>query len=107
MIVDAEFGPGASLDLIVDDASHDLELTRASFNALFPRSRPGGVFVIEDWAWAHVGYGVARPDDTPLSVLVFEVLLGLAARPLVIEDTRVTRDWAVVRRGPEPLNGPF
>jgi predicted methyltransferase len=35
------------LDLVVDDTSH-LGPTRASFNTLFPRLRPGGVYVIED-----------------------------------------------------------
>jgi predicted O-methyltransferase YrrM len=38
------------LDLVVDDASHLLDPTIASFDALFPRLRPGGVFVIEDWS---------------------------------------------------------
>lgn len=47
-IVDAEFdGP---LDLVVDDASHRYVPTRASFEALFPRLRDGGSFVIEDWS---------------------------------------------------------
>jgi predicted O-methyltransferase YrrM len=63
---------GRPLDLVVDDASHLMGPTRASFNALFPRLRPGGIYVIEDWSWAHVGYGTHRPTETPLTVLVFE-----------------------------------
>ena len=47
-IVDAEFD-GELLDLVLDDASHEYHPTRASFEVLFPRLRPGGVFVIEDW----------------------------------------------------------
>lgn len=39
------------IDLVVDDASHNLPETIASFNVLFPRLRPGGAFVIEDWMW--------------------------------------------------------
>jgi len=42
---------GAALDLVIDDASHRYEETRASFEALFPLLRPGGLFVIEDWGW--------------------------------------------------------
>jgi predicted O-methyltransferase YrrM len=42
---------GAPLDLVFDDASHRYEPTRASFEALFPLLRPGGLYVIEDWSW--------------------------------------------------------
>ncbi|GIU90424.1 MAG: hypothetical protein KatS3mg010_1523 [Acidimicrobiia bacterium] len=31
------------LDVVIDDASHQYDLTRASFETLFPRLRPGGV----------------------------------------------------------------
>lgn len=47
-IVDQEFGD-APIDLVIDDASHMYGPTRASFETLFPRIRPGGRFVIEDW----------------------------------------------------------
>jgi predicted O-methyltransferase YrrM len=47
-ILDAELS-GAPLDLVVDDASHLLEPSRASFDTLFPRLRPGGEYIIEDW----------------------------------------------------------
>ena len=49
-IVGDEFG-GEALDLVIDDASHSYEETRASFETLFPFLRPDGVYVIEDWAW--------------------------------------------------------
>ncbi len=45
-----EFG-GAPLDMVIDDASHLLGPTRASFDALFPLVRPGGRYLIEDWQW--------------------------------------------------------
>ncbi len=41
------------LDVVIDDASHHYEPTLASFEALFPRLRPGGVYVIEDWRADH------------------------------------------------------
>jgi hypothetical protein len=48
-IVRREFdGP---LDLVFDDASHLYEFTKNSFECLFPLVRPGGFYVIEDWAW--------------------------------------------------------
>jgi cephalosporin hydroxylase len=39
------------LDLVVDDASHTYEQTKASFEILFPLLHPGGIYVIEDWSW--------------------------------------------------------
>jgi len=47
-IVADEFA-GQPLDLVLDDASHQLAPTRASFEALFPYLAPGGMFTIEDW----------------------------------------------------------
>jgi predicted O-methyltransferase YrrM len=44
---------GNPIDLVIDDASHLLAPTRASFEVLFPRLRTGGLFVIEDWCWEH------------------------------------------------------
>ena len=41
------------LDLVIDDASHMYEETKASFELLFPLVRPGGLYIIEDWAWSY------------------------------------------------------
>ncbi len=41
------------LDLIIDDASHLYKPSKATFEALFPMLRPGGLYIIEDWAWGH------------------------------------------------------
>ena len=50
-IIASEFsGP---LDLVIDDASHYYEETRATFEFLYPRLKPGGIYVIEDWQWSH------------------------------------------------------
>jgi predicted O-methyltransferase YrrM len=50
--VDATIGT-APLDLVVDDASHALDPTRTSFEVLFPRLAPGGLYAIEDWNADH------------------------------------------------------
>ena len=53
----------AAIDLVVDDASHRLIETRACFETEFPRLRPGGVYVIEDWCWqSRLAHAVAHPD---------------------------------------------
>jgi hypothetical protein len=82
-IVAEEF-EGDPIDLVIDDASHLLDPTRASFEVLFPRLRTSGLFVIEDWAWEHaiahklfVAIGSESPtehvDEHELS-LAFEAL---------------------------------
>ena len=72
------------LDLVVDDASHNYEQTKASFEILFPLLRPGGIYSIEDWSWAHHP-NYQAPDapffkDHALSNLLFEqiMLMGSA-----------------------------
>ena len=101
-VVDAEFGDSA-LDLVIDDASHLLEPTRASFDVLFPRLRPGGLFIVEDWNSHHLYAAGLRaalevaPDrveiearwrkeaeispDPPLSWFIVELIVARAARP--------------------------
>lgn len=49
------------LDIIIDDASHYGASSRLSFDALFPRLKPGGLYVIEDWA---TGYWDDWPDGS-------------------------------------------
>jgi predicted O-methyltransferase YrrM len=41
---------GAPIDLVIDDASHQYGPSRASFETLFPLMRPGGLYIVEDWA---------------------------------------------------------
>jgi predicted O-methyltransferase YrrM len=82
------------LDLVVDDASHTYEQTKASFEILFPLLQPGGIYVIEDWSWAHLpGY---QAPDAPfskghaLSNLLFEQLM-LMGSTLSISEIRVRK----------------
>ena len=53
------------LDLVVDDASHTYEETKTSFELLFPLLSPGGIYVIEDWSWAH--NSAYQSPDAPFS----------------------------------------
>jgi hypothetical protein len=104
-IVADEFGD-EPIDLVIDDASHFLDETARSFDTLFPYVGPGGVYVIEDWAWAHVpGFdgGPIWPDRTPLSVMLFELTIAAATAPGIVEQIVIDRDLACVRRGREPI----
>jgi hypothetical protein len=105
-ILDREY-PGESLDLVVDDASHQVLQTRASFNALFPRLAPGGTYLIEDWSWAHSSGGWVSPawsERTPLSVFIFELMLVCAHHPEMVEGITVKEGSAFVRRGPAAID---
>ncbi|MCC6380588.1 MAG: class I SAM-dependent methyltransferase [Burkholderiales bacterium] len=90
MACDHVFG-AASLDLVIDDASHWYPQTRASFTALFPRLAPGGLYVIEDWGWAHwpgdhwqkEHGGAYFADKLPVSNLIVDLMLLAAALPAV------------------------
>lgn len=122
-IVGTEFR-GASVDLVVDDASHLPGPTRAAFDALFPHVRAGGLYVIEDWNWdvLYTHHMFARPDQEvgplvraaieaglgPASPdLVFSLVVELALvsgiRPDVISNLEVDGAFLVVERGPAPL----
>lgn len=46
-------------DIVIDDCSHFGDLTLASFHALFPLVRQGGLYIIEDW---EAGYMETWPD---------------------------------------------
>jgi predicted O-methyltransferase YrrM len=125
-IVDEEFS-GAPFDLVIDDASHLYSESRASFETLFPRLRPGGLFLLEDWRWQHmmtarmtcameesdefrakleraiVAEGRTAPE-TPMSRLAIELVIALAVSDHVVADVAIGPDWAAVRRGPAQLD---
>jgi len=53
-------------DLIVDDASHIGHLSSATLDLLWPLVRPGGFYVVEDWADPWVSPHLMRwPDVDP------------------------------------------
>jgi predicted O-methyltransferase YrrM len=98
------------LDLVVDDASHALAPTRASFNALFPYVRPGGFYVIEDWGWAHwdgwahmsPDYQKSRglyPDQPALTNFIFELVMATATSPKLVASIKLNFNMAIVERG--------
>ena len=65
-------------DIVIDDASHQYWPTRVSFETIFPKLTPGGLYIIEDWGWAHWDDyqkpGSPWYDQPALSNLVFELV---------------------------------
>jgi hypothetical protein len=89
----------------VDDASHLYRETRSTFEVLFPRLRPGGRYLIEDWGWAHYPEALWQErggwfhDRPALTNLVVELLLIIGTSPELISDIRVAHDYVEVVRG--------
>jgi predicted O-methyltransferase YrrM len=94
-LLDRTFGT-APLDLVIDDASHFGPETRASFEILFPRLRPGGVYVIEDWSW-HI-QGLDLPGES-MAELVSELIAAAGRGPGLIASMEIVWDVLIVRRG--------
>jgi len=90
------------IDLVVDDASHLYAQTKASFEMIFPLVKPGGMYVIEDWAWAHRKQ-YQGPDATwnaqpALTNLIFNlvVMTGISR---VIETLTITENLVCIAKG--------
>jgi cephalosporin hydroxylase len=101
---------GGPLDLVIDDASHIDGPTRASFEALFPLLRPGGRYIIEDWAWAY------WPEfQSPRSVwatrasparLVGQIVEAAGSSRDLVASVAVYQGLVVVERGPLAIPDP-
>ena len=104
-IVETEFE--SPPDLVIDDASHFYRQTRASFEALFPLLIPGGLYIIEDWAWGHwpeflvPNHPWAAED--PLTRLAIELLEAAGTSAQFILSMVAYRGFVVVERGPQQL----
>lgn len=107
-ITDAELGD-APIDLVVDDASHRHALSVPTFDFFFPRLRPGGAYVLEDWA---TGLRVGGPQgldpgERPLVDLVVDAITAKGRHPGLIADITVKAGWTIIERGPAPIEGTF
>lgn len=92
---------GDGIDIVFDDASHFYGPTKHSFQALFPFLRPGGLYIIEDWNWAHTApfqleTSIWR-DQTALTRLVFELVEAVGSSPF-ISNVHIYNGFAAVER---------
>jgi len=103
-IAEAEFG--STIDLVLDDASHVYGPTLSSFETLFPLVRPGGLYIIEDWAWEHwpechtPESSLARQEG--LTRLIFEIMQAAGTSEALIKSVTVHEGFAAVERGNAP-----
>lgn len=105
-VLDQQFGD-TPLDLVIDDASHLYKQTRRSFETIFPRLRPGGLFIIEDWAWSVSGetWKTKHFRRKPgLINLVVQLMAAVGSRHPAFSDIKVYSHSAVVTRGTAPYS---
>lgn len=94
---------GGELDLVIDDGSHLPMPTRASFEALFPLLPPGGLYIVEDWAWEHwpefQDPGHAWAGEESLTALVGELVAAAGSSRTLVRSLAVYEGFVVVERG--------
>ena len=99
----------APIDVVIDDASHLYEPALATFELLFPKLRPGGAYIIEDWGWSHWpgDYWQSPTSDwasrAGLSNLVMQATIATASRPDWISRVFVNQSACVIERGPADI----
>ena len=94
---------GGQLDLVIDDGSHLDVPTRASFEALFPLLPPGGLYIIEDWAWEHwpefQDPSHIWAGEQSLTALVCELVAATGSSRTRFRSLAVYEGFIVVERG--------
>ena len=98
-------------DLIIDDAAHILECLQPAFETLFPLLRPGGIYLIEDWSWAHRAGAQDddhfwRPYGDPTR-LIFELVEAVATSGDIVASVHLDPDWVAIERGPRRIDDPL
>jgi predicted O-methyltransferase YrrM len=100
-IVEDEFS--SPIDLVIDDASHCYEETKTTLEIVFPYLRPGGIYVIEDWGWAHTPEG-QLPDHflaarSALTNLVFDLIIIYGSESNVIQNIEFSPGMMWIKKG--------
>ncbi|TGD74890.1 class I SAM-dependent methyltransferase [Mangrovimicrobium sediminis] len=105
-ILNSDFG-AAPLDVVIDDASHLYTPSLATFEVLFPRLRPGGLYFLEDWkVHALLARHGREPHgaEPPLHRLVHDLLNVSLAHPDLITRVRCHHNFVIFERGPAEVD---
>ncbi|HWD58400.1 MAG TPA: hypothetical protein VG308_08990, partial [Stellaceae bacterium] len=83
-----------------------------AFEIIYPRLRTGGIYIIEDWQWAHIDSpryqkGEHFGGEPALTNFIFELLVAYGGHPDLFWNI-IVRDWFVaVQKGSKPLPPDF
>lgn len=77
------YAPGG-WDIILDDASHYGSWSRLTFDALYPRLKGGGLYIVEDW---YSGYWDDWPDGQRYQRTAVDVLPGHIPPRIISHDS--------------------
>ena len=107
-IVSKEFGDH-NIDLVMDDASHWFAETKTTFEFVYPQLARHGIYVIEDWAWAHwPGYQTTKWADRPaLSNFAFELAMLAASNADLLDSVSLNAKTISVSRGSQAAPADF
>jgi hypothetical protein len=94
------------LDLVIDDASHMYYPSLASFEALFPQLRPGGLYILEDWKvflLVLLSGKESLKEEPPLHQLVHELVELSVFDQDIVSSVACFRSFVVIERGAKEL----
>ena len=81
---------------------------RSPFEILFPLLQPGGIYLIEDWSWAHhpdyQSVGAPLLESLALSNLLFEQIMLMGSVPLIAE-IRIWSFLYLIRKAKKAYRG--
>lgn len=107
-IIDRDFD--GEVDFVVDDASHWYDLSKITFQTVFPHVKPGGYYFIEDWNWSfQPGYQDPGHDwygQNSLANLAVDLMEDMT-NSSTIADIQIVRQMIKVKRSDKPAGSLF
>ena len=101
----------STIDLIIDDACHYYKESKISFETLFPLLSPGGLYVIEDWQWAHwkefQNHDYFQGKQALTNLIADIIALTGSALPYSPKRIQINSRMVAIERGNEPAPPSF
>ena len=102
-LIDQDFPDG--IDMVIDDACHFYGPSKATFETVFPRLRPGGVYVVEDWSWSHST--PSNGGDNEDATRLLHEIIAMHASSGLAQSIDLRPGFFSVTRGAKPMPDNF